>query len=72
MSYPQTHNLVSEVGFEPKLGPLHQLTGKKKVFNWTEEHDLFEEIKSMISNSTMLNYPSEDPKRKMFLTTDSL
>ena len=59
-------------GLQYKLGPLHQLTGKKKIFNWTEEHDqLFEEIKSMISNSTMLNYPSEDPKRKMFLTTDS-
>ena len=54
------------------LGPLHQIGSKNHKFEWNSEHqNIFERVKEVLRDSVMLNYPSSDPSRTMFLTTDA-
>jgi len=55
-----------------KLQPLHQISGKTKKFKWEQQHsECFEMIKELVARSCMMSFPSTDPKRTLYLTTDA-
>ena len=56
-----------------KCSPLHEIAGSnKRKFEWSQAlQESFDEIKEHILNSCLMAYPSSDPKRRIFLTTDA-
>ena len=56
-----------------KCRALHEVAGKgKRKFEWTEKlQESFDSVKEHITQSCLMAYPSSDPRRRIFLTTDA-
>jgi len=53
------------------IGPINQLTGKKK-FDWTDEaQKAFDDAKRAISNAVNLSFPSKNDNDRLIVTSDA-
>ena len=54
------------------LGPIHEITGCKSEFKWTEsQQQAFDEAKDLLINHAVLSFPSVDEKHILYLTSDA-
>ena len=56
-----------------KCSPLHEIAGNgKRKLEWSNDLEkAFNDVKEHIVHSSLMAYPSDDPKRRIFLTTDA-